>query len=139
MQPAAFGPLQGRADDQFRHGGNIAQFEQVCGDDEIPVILVNFLLQIGDAFLGALESFVGSGDPVYDLVVLTLWHHDKLDAVLAGYEPDDRMLETLNVALTAYQQFRHVGSAVWLVNHGYEAVDDVRRAADRMAEADQNR
>src|SRR5205085_10937052 len=62
MQAAALGPLQSAVDDEFGSGGDVAQFQQIARDDEVPVILLNLFLQMGDAASGALEPFVGSYD-----------------------------------------------------------------------------
>ena len=59
MEAAAFGAAQGAGDDEFGDGRNVAQFEEVGGDDEVPIVFLDFFLQVGDALLGALQSFVG--------------------------------------------------------------------------------
>src|SRR4051812_23863664 len=50
IQPAAFGPRERAFDNQFRHGRNISQLQQIARDDKIPIIFLDFLLQIRDAF-----------------------------------------------------------------------------------------
>jgi hypothetical protein len=52
VQAATLGAQQRAAHDQFRHRGDVAQFEQVGRDGEVPVVLVDFLLQSSPAGLG---------------------------------------------------------------------------------------
>ena len=51
MQPAAFRAHLRATHNQFRHRGDVAQLQQVARHDEIPVVFVDFLLQVGDALL----------------------------------------------------------------------------------------
>src|SRR6266850_7559108 len=60
IKTTAFGTPHGAGDNQLGNGGDIAQLEQIAGHDKIPIILLNFLLQVGDAFLGALETLIGA-------------------------------------------------------------------------------
>src|SRR5471032_1974723 len=57
VQAAAFAPLQGAVDDQRGHVDQVAQFQQVVGDAEVLVILVDFFLQQRDAVLRAFQPF----------------------------------------------------------------------------------
>ena len=98
VEAAAFGALQGRCDNQFRDGGDVAQFEQVAGHDEIPVILLDFLLQIGDAGASALQSFVCAHDSnvvphdAADFVPIMIDYNEFIDVLrvagLPGRERD---------------------------------------------------
>ena len=43
MQPPAFFAEQGALDDEVGHGGDVAEFEKVGRDLEIPIILIDFI------------------------------------------------------------------------------------------------
>lgn len=62
VETAAFGSLEGGLDDDFGDGGEVAEFEEVGCDDEVPVVFLDFLLEVGEAFLGAEEAFGGADD-----------------------------------------------------------------------------
>ena len=62
MQAAAFRPRQGAVHNQPRHRRDIAQLQQVARHDEVPIILLDLLLQVGDALLRALQPLVGPHD-----------------------------------------------------------------------------
>jgi len=47
----------------LRHGGDVAQFDQVFGDFEIPVIIVNFILNEFDSPRRPLQPFIRADDP----------------------------------------------------------------------------
>jgi len=70
----------------------------------------------------------GSGDPVWDLAVLTLEHRHRVPDVLAGYEPTATDQAVLDVALPAYWVLRHLGSAGWMAEHGFDPQPDLRGA-----------
>jgi hypothetical protein len=42
----------------LRHGGDVAEFDQVFGDFEIPVIIVNFILNEFDSPRRPLQPFI---------------------------------------------------------------------------------
>jgi len=52
VQATAFRPLKAAGDDQFRNGGYVAQLKEIRGDDEVPVVLPDFLLKVAQALLG---------------------------------------------------------------------------------------
>lgn len=62
VKASAFGALQGGLDDDFGDCGQVAEFEQIGGDDEVPVVFLNFLLQVGQALLSAKQAFGGADD-----------------------------------------------------------------------------
>ena len=63
MQAAAFLAHQRALDDQSRHGGDVAQLQQIRGDEEIPVVPLNLALQILNPRLRPFEPFAGADDP----------------------------------------------------------------------------
>lgn len=63
VQAAALRTLEGTGDDDLGHGGDVAEFEQVGGDPEVPVVLPDFVLEIAESLLGAAEALVGANDP----------------------------------------------------------------------------
>ena len=62
MQAAAFFAAEGAVDDEGGDGDEVAQFEEVGGDFEVPVEFLHFFLQVAQAGGGALEAFVGADD-----------------------------------------------------------------------------
>jgi Ser/Thr protein kinase RdoA (MazF antagonist) len=94
----------------------------------------------GDLKAGVIDfGDAGSGDPAWDLMVLTLDHPERLDAVLSGYRADRRLREGLGAVGKAYRLLRHVGAANWLLAHGYDPAESVQSALNLMAEVDQKR
>ncbi|MNE81256.1 hypothetical protein D3C80_1778910 [compost metagenome] len=62
MQPAAFFALHGAADDQFRDLHQVTQLQQIVGNTEVGVVLIDFGLQRIDAAQRALQPFGGAHD-----------------------------------------------------------------------------
>jgi aminoglycoside phosphotransferase (APT) family kinase protein len=65
----------------------------------------------------------GTGDPRWDLAVLTLGHRHRLDDVLRGYGTavDVEVIDT-------YRLLRWLGEANWLVEHGFDPSESVQGA-----------
>jgi len=62
----------------------------------------------------------GTGDPLYDLAVLTVGHSEYLEAVVGGYGGSvDR--DRIN----GYWSWRRLGSIRWMIEHGFDATDDI--------------
>jgi aminoglycoside phosphotransferase (APT) family kinase protein len=68
----------------------------------------------------------GSGDPAYDIAVLTLWPTERLEPVLAGYKP---AYDVSADVLDAYRIVRHLGAADWLMEHGFDPSWDLIQVA----------
>src|SRR5271166_368106 len=62
MEPAAFGTRERALDDHLGHRRDVAQLQQITGDDKVPIIFLDFLPQIGDALLGAPQALGGPHD-----------------------------------------------------------------------------
>lgn len=69
----------------------------------------------------------GRGDPVYDLVVLTIVNADRLDAVLDGYGADASLRARTASVGPAYRLLRLAGSVSWLDEHGFDPRPDLAR------------
>src|SRR5438094_368666 len=86
VQPAALAAAAGRGDDQLRHGRDVAQLDQVAGQEDVAIVLADLLLQERDARAGAGEAPVAAHDAdvvpheAADLVPV-LRDHDRLVAV----------------------------------------------------------
>lgn len=66
----------------------------------------------------------GTGDPHYDLAVLTVGHTEHLDAVVHGYGGSvdrDR--------ISGYWSWRRLGSIRWMLEHGFDATGDIEGLA----------
>ena len=63
MQAAALLALLCRTDDEFSDLRQVAQLQQVIGNGEVTVILLDFLLQQGHPPGGPLQAFVGAHNP----------------------------------------------------------------------------
>jgi aminoglycoside phosphotransferase (APT) family kinase protein len=61
-----------------------------------------------------------AGDATFDLAVLTVGHEERVTDVLAGYG-DDVDIDVL----TAWWAVRRIGSVRWMIEHGFNADDDV--------------
>ena len=59
-------------------------------------------------------------DPLFDLAVLTVAHPEHLDDVLVGYGADVDV-----EVIRGWWAFRRLGSVRWLVEHGFDATDDI--------------
>ncbi len=66
-----------------------------------------------------------TGDPVWDLAVLTADHPDRLPIVLDAYG----VAPSTDEVVLAYWIVRHLGSATWLLDHGFDPSAEVRAAA----------
>ena len=76
----------------------------------------------GDAVSGIIDwGDAGTGDPHYDLAVLTVGHHEFLDDVLSGYggEVDRDRIE-------GYWSWRRLGSIRWMIEHGFDPSGDIK-------------
>jgi aminoglycoside phosphotransferase (APT) family kinase protein len=62
----------------------------------------------------------GTGDPLFDLAVLTLWDADRLGAVVAGYGNPPAPSDEMRTRIGMYWTLRHLASAGWLAAHGYD-------------------
>jgi aminoglycoside phosphotransferase (APT) family kinase protein len=65
-----------------------------------------------------------TGDPLWDVAVLTAHDPQRLPPVLAaiGGRPGDAEL------VEAYWVVRHLGSATWMADHGFDPSRDLRAA-----------
>jgi Ser/Thr protein kinase RdoA (MazF antagonist) len=77
----------------------------------VPVPGIAAVLDLGDAC---------TGDPVWDLAVLTLDHPGRLDEVMAGYAPPDELARRVAVLTQPYRLLRWLGEASWLHDHGFD-------------------
>jgi aminoglycoside phosphotransferase (APT) family kinase protein len=62
----------------------------------------------------------GVGDPVYDLMVLTLTAPERLAIVLDGYRADPALQAHVTDVLAGYRSLRLAGDVSWLLDHGYD-------------------
>jgi Ser/Thr protein kinase RdoA (MazF antagonist) len=69
------------------------------------------VLDLGDAC---------TGDPVWDLAVLTLDYPARMDDVLAGYAPPPDLSRRVSVLAGPYRLLRWLREASWLHDHGYD-------------------
>ncbi|MOA09324.1 hypothetical protein D3C78_1291470 [compost metagenome] len=112
MQPAAFLALHGAADDQLRHLHQIAQFQQVVGDAEVGIVLVNFCLQGIDAAQCALQPFGGAHYPYVvphkqsKLMPVMLDHHAFVGVVNPAFIPLWQLFRQLDKRQTHHDVFR---------------------------------
>jgi aminoglycoside phosphotransferase (APT) family kinase protein len=60
-----------------------------------------------------------TGDPVWDLAVLTLDDPGRLDDVLTGYAPDPHLARRISALAGPYRLLRRLGEANWLADHGF--------------------
>jgi aminoglycoside phosphotransferase (APT) family kinase protein len=68
------------------------------------------------------------GDPVWDLAVLTIRSPERLEELLAGYMPEPVLDQRMQELLPAYQLMRHIGSARWMNEHGFDGATDLEAA-----------
>jgi aminoglycoside phosphotransferase (APT) family kinase protein len=85
----------------------------LCQDKE-----VNGIIDFGDT---------GVGDPCWDISVLSLYHEDKLGALLDGYNPSQAMRSRLDQLLTAYWYLRLIGEIAWCVARHYNVTQPMER------------
>jgi Ser/Thr protein kinase RdoA (MazF antagonist) len=62
-----------------------------------------------------------TGDPVWDLAVLTLDDPGRLDDVLAGYAAEPGLIRRVRALAEPYRLLRRLSEAVWLHAHGFDA------------------
>lgn len=74
--------------------------------------LIAAMLDFGDT---------STGDPVWDLAVLTLDNPVRLDDVLTGYAPEPGLASRVAALIQPYRLLRWLGEAVWLDAHGFDA------------------
>ena len=74
--------------------------------------LIAAMLDFGDT---------STGDPVWDLAVLTLDDPGRLDDVLTGYAPETGLASRVRALIQPYRLLRWLGEAVWLDAHGFDA------------------
>src|SRR5262249_34018206 len=60
MQPAALAPAHRAVDDQRRHRGDVAELDEVGGDQEVPIILADLLLEELEAAFGARQAAIAA-------------------------------------------------------------------------------
>src|SRR5262249_36043644 len=62
VEPAALAAVLCARDDAVRDGGDVAQLGEVAGQEHVPVVLADLLLEGGDALPGACEPPVAAHD-----------------------------------------------------------------------------
>jgi len=88
------------------------------------------LMDVAPTRVAALIDFgdSGTGDPTWDLIVLTLWRAEMLEAVLDGYGTSPELVKHLGFVGPAYRVLRHLAAAGWLAEHGFDPAKDVEMA-----------
>lgn len=74
-----------------------------------------------------------TGDPAWDLAVLTLDDPGRLDDVLAGYAPEPRLARRISALAGPYRLLRRLGEASWLADHGFDPEPSVAPLRDAAA------
>jgi len=67
---------------------------------------------------------------------VTLWDHDRLPAVLAGYDADDALRARVRHTVRAYRVLRHLAAVAWLLDHDIDPEPtclELERLADKTA------
>ncbi len=83
------------------------------------------LLDEDDTVLAIIDwGDASTGDPLWDLAVLTAHHQERLADVLEAYGAPPSAVAVVR----AYWIVRHLGSATWLLDHGFDPSPDVRAA-----------
>ena len=95
----------------------------------------HFLLAAAPARLAGVVDFGDAvlGDPLWDLVVLTLDSPALEGAVRRGYGADDETFDRPDGLPDAYRLIRHLGSASWMHEHGLPDVPDLAAAQRLLA------
>ena len=75
----------------------------------------------------------GMGDPVYDLVVLTLTQPHRVAVVLDGYGADAALRAHLAASAPGYRALRLAGEVCWLVDHGFDPTPARTRLRSALA------
>jgi Ser/Thr protein kinase RdoA (MazF antagonist) len=96
------------------HGDCVPIHVRLDGNDR-----VIGLLDLGDAC---------SGDPAWDLAVLTMRSPERLPAVLDGYGADPDLRAWTALAWAVYRALRLVAEVGWLADHGFDPAEAVREA-----------
>lgn len=96
MQTATFFAGERGIDDERGDGGEVAEFEKISVDFEIPIEFLDFVLEIAKSRAGALEAFVGADDA--DVVP-----HEAADFVPVVVD-DDEFIDVLRVAAFPFWQ-----------------------------------
>jgi Phosphotransferase enzyme family len=117
---ARLGPA-GRSAGGTSAGGTSADDTIVGGTsaDDTIVAMIDF----GDAC---------TGDPAWDLAVLTLDDPGRLDDVLTGYAPEPYLARRISTLVGPYRLLRRLGEANWLADHGFSpepSIAPLRHAA----------
>jgi len=68
------------------------------------------------------------GDPLIDLAVLTLWEPSFEKPLWRGYEPDSETVTAGRALLPLYRLLRHIGAAIWLLEHGMDCQQHLNQA-----------
>jgi hypothetical protein len=74
-----------------------------------------------------------TGDPAWDLAVLTLDDPGRLDDVLTGYAPQPRLARRISALAGPYRLLRRLGEASWLADHGFSPEPSVAPLRDAAA------
>ena len=74
-----------------------------------------------------------TGDPAWDLAVLTLDDPGRLDDVLTGYAPEPRLALRISALAGPYRLLRRLGEASWLADHGFSPEPSVAPLRDAAA------
>jgi aminoglycoside phosphotransferase (APT) family kinase protein len=74
-----------------------------------------------------------TGDPAWDLAVLTLDDPGRLDDVLAGYAPEPHVARRISTLAGPYRLLRRLGEARWLADHGFSPEPGIAPLRDAAA------
>jgi aminoglycoside phosphotransferase (APT) family kinase protein len=74
-----------------------------------------------------------TGDPAWDLAVLTIDDPGRLDDVLTGYAPEPRLARRISALAGPYRLLRRLGEASWLADHGFSPEPSVAPLRDAAA------
>jgi Ser/Thr protein kinase RdoA (MazF antagonist) len=74
-----------------------------------------------------------TGDPAWDLAVLTLDDPGRLDDVLTGYAPEPRLAQRISALAGPYRLLRRLGEASWLADHGFSPEPGIAPLRDAAA------
>ena len=104
--------------------GAAAEPDRYCvlhGDPQPDHFLLDDRPGAGLARIAALIDFgeACTGDPAWDLTILTLDNPGRLGDVLAGYQPGAWLTERLRRMISPYRALRWLGEAHWLREHGF--------------------
>jgi aminoglycoside phosphotransferase (APT) family kinase protein len=74
-----------------------------------------------------------TGDPAWDLAVLTLDDPGRLGDVLAGYAPEPGLARRISALAGPYRLLRRLGEATWLADHGFSPEPSIAPLRDAAA------